>query len=217
MIVGDVPEAVSANATYGLGWFVDSYNGSRRVSHGGYLHDVNSEVTLFPEEGIGIVSFTNFGFVRFARFINEHVFDALLGLESVQSLEDKLALNERKRRGVIKWPANTDVITSTREEHSPADCIGAYVHSAYGNVQVQLDGGNLVLNLNGLMPLTLEHCHGDSWCARPSDWEFLTHHESHPFDCNNRLRFETNAAGAVDALAIRMEPAVPVIRFQKAA
>ena len=53
--------APTPNAAYALGWFVDTYHGHARLSHGGYIHDIGSEVMVFPEDGVGIVSFTNFG------------------------------------------------------------------------------------------------------------------------------------------------------------
>jgi hypothetical protein len=35
---------------------------------------------LFPQDDIGIVSFTNFGSPRFASLINQHAFDRVMGL-----------------------------------------------------------------------------------------------------------------------------------------
>src|SRR5437764_15212024 len=37
------PSCPTPHASYAMGWFVDTYNSRVRLSHGGYLHDVNSE------------------------------------------------------------------------------------------------------------------------------------------------------------------------------
>jgi len=49
------PSCPTPNAMYAMGWFVDTYNGHSRIAHGGYLHDINSEVMIFPADRIGIV------------------------------------------------------------------------------------------------------------------------------------------------------------------
>ena len=45
--------------TYALGLVVDSYRGLRRVSHGGSWAGFRAQLTLFPEQGIGILTLCN--------------------------------------------------------------------------------------------------------------------------------------------------------------
>ncbi len=42
------PSCPTPHAAYAMGWFVDSDGGRTRVTHGGYLHDVNSELRSIP-------------------------------------------------------------------------------------------------------------------------------------------------------------------------
>lgn len=90
------PSAPTPCSTYAMGWFVDTYNNRPRVAHGGYIHDVNSEVMFFPDDGIGIVTFTNFGFPMLARLLAEHTFDLIMDLKPVMTVEEKLAQYEAK-------------------------------------------------------------------------------------------------------------------------
>ena len=49
---------ISAGA-YGLGWVIDMYRGHRRIWHNGGIDGFVTSVMLFPDEGIGLVSFDN--------------------------------------------------------------------------------------------------------------------------------------------------------------
>lgn len=44
---------------YGMGWFIDDYQGRRMVSHGGNSMGFSTEFALLPDSGIGIVILTN--------------------------------------------------------------------------------------------------------------------------------------------------------------
>src|SRR5690606_7696298 len=90
------PSAPTQDAWYGMGWFIDSFGGQRRISHGGYWNDVNSEIALLPEAGIGVVAYANFVPPRFARFLTDRALEILLGLPAAESIEDRLAAYEAK-------------------------------------------------------------------------------------------------------------------------
>lgn len=51
--------AISADASYGLGWIIEDYDGIRIISHGGNTFGFTSELALLPEHGIGISILTN--------------------------------------------------------------------------------------------------------------------------------------------------------------
>jgi CubicO group peptidase (beta-lactamase class C family) len=209
---GTDPMAPSPNATYALGWFNDTYNGHLRLSHSGYLHDVHSSVTLFPEDDVGIVSFTNFGPPTCARLINEHAFDLLMGLEPVQSIEDKMVQYERKVEDMRQRNAAVLRVPNASLSHPVGAHVGTYMHRAYGELEVQLEGSQLLLK-RGQLVLPLCHWHYDAWVVQ--DTGNFPIHVPHPFDRNSLLLFETDADGKVAALSIQFEPTVPAIRFAK--
>jgi CubicO group peptidase (beta-lactamase class C family) len=204
--------APSPTAAYAIGWFVDTYNGRRRIGHGGYLHDVNSEVTLFPEDDIGIVSFTNFGFPTLARLINQYAFDLIQGLSPVQTFEEKLAQYEAKVAETRSRLASIRRVENTSPSHRLDDYAGTYAHTGYGGIEILQRQDELIFKRNSLM-LPLEHWHYDTWVAQDTGRFFI--HVAHAFDRASRLMFETDPDGSIVAISIRLEPAVAPIRFEK--
>jgi hypothetical protein len=190
-----------------MGWFVDSYNGSSRISHGGYRRDVNSEVTLFPTHGIGIVSFTNFGAPRLARLINDHVFDLLAGSCPVMALNDKLAEYEH---AIVETAARHPPVQrdGQRPSRAHSEYAGVYENPAYGLIEIQSDGPALHLHRHE-MRLPLEHWAAEKWIAGPND--LVPIHEPHPFDRTSLISFDTD--DEEQTLSIQFERAVDPIRF----
>jgi CubicO group peptidase (beta-lactamase class C family) len=200
------------NAAYGMGWYIDSYNSRLRVMHGGYVHDVHSDVMLFPEQGFGLVTFTNFGFPTMARVINEHASDLILGTEPRHSAEEKLAEYERKIEENRRRKASVSRVANTSPSHGVADYAGLYVHPAYGEIEIMCRDTELTFKRNNLL-LPLEHWHYDAWVAQDTGDFHL--HVPHAFDRASRMLFDTNADGAIDGVSIRLEPAVAPIRFTR--
>ena len=56
---GGHPFNKSHFALYGLGWFLEAYSGRKIVAHTGGVNGFVTSVALVPEEGLGILVFTN--------------------------------------------------------------------------------------------------------------------------------------------------------------
>jgi len=206
------PSCPTPNAAYAMGWFVDTYNGRARLTHGGYLHDVNSEVSLHPQEGIGIVSFTNFGCPGLARTLNQHAYDLLMGFPTEYSFENKLADYEKNVEQTRVRNASLERVENTSPSHPLNDYAGTYGHPGYGILEVRIEDRELVLRRNTLM-LRLQHWHYDAWVVK--DAHRFVIHAPHPFERANRWRFETNAEGEIAGLVVALEPAIAPLRFEK--
>jgi len=204
--------APSDRATYGLGWFVDTYQDQLRISHSGYLDDVQSSVTLLPEARIGVVSFVNFGPVGMAPAFTEQVLDLLLGRPPSLALSEKMKEYERRVEDRRVCIAATTRVPQTAPSHTLEAYAGNYEHPGYGLVEIRCRGQRLEL-VRGEFCLPLEHWHFDAWVVRDSD--LIPIHIQSALDRSNRLLFETNADGAIAALTIPLEPTVAPIRFSK--
>jgi CubicO group peptidase (beta-lactamase class C family) len=206
------PTCPTPQAAYAMGWFVDTWGGRGRLTHGGYLHDVNSEVTLYPETGLGVVSFTNFGAAGLARLMNQYVLDLTDNRAPGQTFADRLEMYEGSiaENRIRAGDRVARRVGGTSPSHALQDYAGTYSQPGYGEVDVTRDADKLVLTRNRMI-LILEHWHYDAWLATASDLPRL--HAPHPFDRANLLLFEMDADGDVDALLIRFEPAVGPIRF----
>lgn len=212
LFVGNDPACPSPGAAYAMGWFSDRYNGHRRLSHGGNLNDINSDVSLFPDSGLGVVSFINFGGLSLAKVINEYAFDVLLGLPSGKNAEAKLAQYEQKIIDTRQRRASAVRVENARPSHPLEEYIGAYEHPAYGAMDVHLRNGQLLLG-RGQLDIPLQHWHYDAWAAEETP--MFPIHATHPFDQTSPILFETGSDGAIAALTLHLEPSLTRIRFTK--
>ena len=204
--------APTPNAAYGLGWFIDKYNDRARISHGGDLHDVNSNVMLFPEQGVGIVSFINFGRPQLSRLINQHAFDLIMDLKPTQTLEETLAQYEKRIEDTRERVAAARRVENTSPSHALNDYAGVYRHPGYGSIEIRRQDQDLVLRRNALI-LPLQHWHYDAWVAKDND-NFAIDYR-HAFDRASRIVFDTSADGEIAAVSIQLEITVAPIRFEK--
>ena len=212
MLMGTDGAAPSAGAAYGLGWFIDTYNGHSRISHTGYLHDLNSCVSLFPETGIGVVSFSNFASSRVAQLLNQLAFDGLLGLPPAQSVEQLLTRYEQKIAATRQRNSAVRRVADTSPSHALDDYAGRYDHPGYGAVEIRRVGAVLHFVRNDLM-VPLAHWHYDAWVFDAN--ELFEIHKQHLFDGANRVMFSANADGEIDTLSLPLEATLPPARFVK--
>lgn len=52
-------QKIAGKSFYGLGWFIQEWNGKKVVQHGGNIDGFNSLVAMIPEENLGFVMLTN--------------------------------------------------------------------------------------------------------------------------------------------------------------
>jgi CubicO group peptidase (beta-lactamase class C family) len=212
MVIGTGLTGQSPDATYAMGWIVDTYNGHARLSHGGCLNDVNSEVTVFPQHNLGFVSFCNLNGPVLPRLLTQHAFGLLMDVPAGETVQDRLEIYERQIEEVRLRAHAVPRVKNTAPSHSLDAYVGMYTHPGYGEIKIHLDGKELVLRRRRVV-LPLQHWHFDAWVARDND-SFPIHYE-HAFDRTSRLLFETNADGQIGSLYVRLEPAVAPIRFDK--
>ena len=65
---------------YGLGWFLEEYEGRKIISHTGGVNGFVTSVTLIPEEKLGILVFTNTDANSFYEALKMEIRDAYLKL-----------------------------------------------------------------------------------------------------------------------------------------
>ena len=80
---------ISAPA-YAMGWVTDTYRGHRRLQHGGGIDGFITSVMFFPDDDLGLVTFTNVG-SGLPSLLAQHAADRMLGLEPVDWSGDALA------------------------------------------------------------------------------------------------------------------------------
>lgn len=156
---------------YGLGWFLHDYRGRMVVEHGGAIDGMRAQVTLVPEEELGLVVLTNMGTsTGLGTALQYRVLDAYFDagerdwaaryLSVSDSLEAEQEKQERKLR---------EARAEGTEPSLPLErYAGTYADSLYGEIQVGHEDGALTMTYESFEG-TLEHWHHDTFRARFRD------------------------------------------------
>jgi hypothetical protein len=133
-------------ALYGLGWFLEEYNGKKIVSHTGGVNGFVTAVTLIPEEKLGVIVLTNTDANNFYEALKQEIVDAMLGLKYRnyhQSAWSAQESNNKERAKQLK--AKNDTISAKPATVLPlANFAGKYIHDVYGGMSIEVKNGKLV-------------------------------------------------------------------------
>lgn len=131
---------------YGLGWFMEEYEGRKIISHTGGINGFVTSVTLLPEEKLGIVVLTNTDANGFFQALNWEIRDAYLGLPYRNY--QKMAMGMQKaqvERQEKEWKLKKDTIEMRPVTALPLSAFaGTYRHSIYGLMQIMIKENKLV-------------------------------------------------------------------------
>ena len=208
MTTGSTPERpeISSDA-YGLGWGIDTYRGHRRIAHGGGIDGFITSVMLFPDDGVGMVSFVNRG-SGLPSILNRHAADLVLGLEPIdwygEGLQERKTALEAQREAEGKKEETR--IQGTSPSHALAEYPGDYHHPGYGRLTIRLEENRLSALYNGI-ETPLEHWHYDVWNG--------ARNEDDPTFEDIRFHFRSNADGVIDSVEAPFEPRLDPIVFDR--
>lgn len=192
---------------YGLGWFVDTYRGRMRVYHGGNLDGFTSLVTLFPNQGYGVVVLSNLGATSLPEAIVRHVADRLFRLTP----QDWISRASRAREGVRGAREKARAAQASRRVSGStpafplASYVGRYQNDGYGELAVELEGGRLTMVFNGICS-PLDHWHFETFNVATS--------EDPSFE-DLKVMFASAGDAWPAAVLVPFEPAVGPIEFRR--
>lgn len=152
--------------TYGLGFFLNDYQGRKVASHGGGLDGMISQVAMMPEENLGLVVLTNSETPLSTVLVNK-VFDTMLGVARRDWSAEML---ERARQGEQAGRAEEQRIEATRIANTQPSLAlsgyaGTYGGEMFGEARVTEENGKLVVRLVPSPNFVgdLEHWHFDTF------------------------------------------------------
>lgn len=144
-----------SHQNYGLGWFIDTYRGSLRISHPGNLYGFTSIVSFLPRENIGVTVLANLNGTPLPQIVERLVYDTLLGLPRVDwttRFRDETA-RLRALDGGQQEP-DPGRRPDTRPSRPLESYVGSYSSPGYGTLRIQRQGENLaVVVRSGTFPL----------------------------------------------------------------
>jgi CubicO group peptidase (beta-lactamase class C family) len=204
--------------SYGMGWVIDTYRGHRRLQHGGGIDGFITSVMLFPNDDLGVVTFTNSG-SGLPSLLAQHAADRVIGLEPVDWSGDALAEVKKAREAAKAAGKNKEAARrqNTRPSHAIAEYPGEYAHPGYGTLRIEagkgedLAGGSggwgLVAVINDI-EAPLEHWHYDVWNGADAG-------EGDPTFEDRKFLFETDFEGNVAAVETILDDVAGPVTFER--
>ncbi len=182
---------------YGLGWFIYDYNGKKIVEHDGGMPGYISKVTMIPDQKISIIILNNGNDAYVDNAIRGDIMDILVkGKEfdwigeysAIKARSESFEQTNSKQRLAGRVPG-------TKPSLSPEGYTGTFRDKSYGDAEVSLDSGKLVLTFlpaKTVFTGELEHWHYDTFKVVFKD-EFLTF---------GLITFSFNSAGKVTGFKV---------------
>jgi CubicO group peptidase (beta-lactamase class C family) len=176
----------------GLGWFVGVYKDEFVVRHTGAYDGMFSQTMLVPKKKIGIVVLSN-GMTGLPASVAHYALDELLGEHEKDWSADNLkkAVEAREKKKKEKNSAGEKRLKNTKPSLALEKYAGRYGGSMYGDAEVALDKGKLVLRLLPTPDLTADLVH---W---QHDVFEVKWHKKHAWFGDGKVQFLLNQQSAV--------------------
>ena len=201
-----IAEAKANFAAYAMGLGVSDYRGQLKVSHTGGLQGMLSEVTLLPQQNLGVVVLTNQESGAAFQAITRTVLDHYLGAPPKDWVNAYLEVqNQRNAKAKAAVAQATAGRTVKSTPSLPlASYAGRYRDPWYGDVLIEAKEGQLAIQFSHTPGLRgrLEHWQYDTFVARWND---------RSLDADAYMTFSLRPDGRIGQA--RMEPVSPSTDF----
>ncbi len=184
------------NSTYGMGRNVAVYRGKLYSYHGGDINGFHSQVSMMPQEKIGVVVLEIGDHCAMLRdVVGYNVYERLLGLDPTPWSDRYLAIYKKSKQAGKEGraKAGADRVPNAPPSHAIEAYAGTYEHPAYGDMPITFKEGKLTFGFRA-MNLPLEHYHYERFDT-PDDEEFGKW----------SLNFQTNPQGDVDKVVVSID------------
>ncbi len=193
--------------TYGLGWFVEPYQGQTLVQHGGNVEGHSLMIGCVPQAKLGVVALTNIAQLPLRDVLLFESLDRALDLPDrdwntkFHALYDPLLAGQAQ----AKQTAAQERVAAAPPSHPLETYLGEYAAEGYPDFAVRLEAGQLQARTVGSFDWSgLRHYHYDVF-----EWHLAD------FDEWIKVRFLVNDTGDVESVAVPLEPAVENIVFTR--
>ncbi|WP_160715465.1 serine hydrolase [Chitinophaga solisilvae] len=137
-------------ALYGLGWMLEEYSGREIISHTGGVNGFVTSITLLPEEQLGIIVLTNTDSNGFYEALRDEIRDAWLGLPYRNYSH---IFGEYYRHRDMQAANKLQTIRKRTAAQPPTPLplqafTGVYRHPVYGQMNITLENGALVMHFS---------------------------------------------------------------------
>ncbi|MCU0465203.1 MAG: beta-lactamase family protein, partial [Anaerolineae bacterium] len=128
--------SVSAEMSYGLGWFVDEYKGQPLLQHGGNTFGFTSDFAFLTEANLGIVVLTN---ARSSNILNEAIRTRLFELVFDQEADSVIGFEfamEQGEQSIAETTYTADFDVTVLEDY-----VGTFTNPQLGTLTISIEDG----------------------------------------------------------------------------
>lgn len=153
--------------SYGLGWFLDDYQGHRVIEHGGAIDGMTAYVAMIPDQNLGIVVLTNMEHSWLPRVLKYEIFDRYL--QEPARDWNTYFLTQFQQNYDREYEPGSSVRKGNFPSQPLDSYVGVYHDNLGGEVIVSLDKNGQALHVDFLaFKGTLEHWNGSTFMFDPS-------------------------------------------------
>ena len=182
---------------YGLGWQLAAYRGEMMAQHGGAYDGMVSHTALLPDKKLGVVVLTN-STTGIANALAYKALDVYLGADDKDWSADELKREreDKQRKTEERARADGEHVLNTKPSLTLQSYVGTYGGPMYGDAEVKMENGKLVLVFLPNPELTgdLTHWHFDTFEVK---WR-----NAFPWFGKGRVQFFLDNAGQVVELKV---------------
>lgn len=191
--------------TYGLGFFLQDYEGHKLVWHAGDIDGMASALALVPDEHLAVVALSNMNENRAPEGVVFEVLQSYLGLphRDVSAALHAYIQKEEARSAAASRKLAAAGRAGSNPSRPLADYAGSYSDPFYGTARIALEGGHLVLHLgNPMFVGDLDGWNGNTFRVR---WQYHFYGKTY-------VTFDIDALGNPTRLSI----AEPSAHYERA-
>jgi CubicO group peptidase (beta-lactamase class C family) len=186
------------NSVYGMGRWTGSYRGHLLAYHGGDINGFHSQVSLMPNDGIGVIVLVIGNHAApLYNAVSYNVYERLTGMSLTPWSERQLEIRSKGKEAGKKARASqgAERVPGTKPSHPLDDYTGEFEHPAYGVMTISKKDQDFVFSFHKVT-LPLSHFHYDRFDT-PDDEE----------DGKWSVNFGTSPFGEIDRALISLDEA----------
>jgi len=139
--------AITAEASYGLGWMVDKYKGLPVLHHGGNTFGFSTDLAFLPDAGLGIVVLANAQYSVFNQAVRFCLFE--LAFEQPEEYDKSFSYILETLNESIQEAAGN--IQESLDRDAVAPYLGTFTNPTLGELTLALKDGRLIFSAGGFV------------------------------------------------------------------
>jgi hypothetical protein len=123
---------------YGMGRTMTTYKNHLMTQHGGSINGFRSQITLFPDDSLGVIILTNSADHKITSYLQLEIADVILGLNKTDWHERVFERTKKQFENQIASNSISPKNENIKQSKTLVNYTGTYEHPAYGIIQITL-------------------------------------------------------------------------------